>query len=124
MESQRLIPELCRLCKRYGHTRLMAELIAEGVKSETKEDVVLLDFANDSPHVVKTALQEFDGLIIGSPTINADAVEPVWRALSYVSAITAKGKLAAVFAIMAERRSGRVIRKLANACAWHWFSRD
>jgi len=81
----------------YGHTRLMAELIAEGVKSETKEDVVLLDFANDSPHVVKTALQEFDGLIIGSPTINADAVEPVWRALSYVSAITAKGKLAAVF---------------------------
>ncbi|HHT37391.1 MAG: FprA family A-type flavoprotein [Candidatus Wallacebacter cryptica] len=80
----------------YGHTKMMADLIAEGVRSAGQEPV-LIDFANDSEHVIKAALQDFDGLVVGSPTINADAVEPVWRALSHVSAITSKGKLAAVF---------------------------
>lgn len=81
----------------YGHTKRMAELIAEGASRNPKVEVVLLDAANTSPQEVEAAVSSFDALIVGSPTINADAVYPVWRVLEAVSAITAKGKAAAVF---------------------------
>jgi flavorubredoxin len=38
-----------------------------------------------------------DVLFIGSPTINQDAVKPVWDVLSLVSPIVNRGKLAAAF---------------------------
>jgi len=81
----------------YGHTRLMAELIAAGVQSQGDFDVVPIDLGSASDAEIKRVMSDFDGLIIGSPTINADVVEPVWRALSFVSAIHAKGKLASAF---------------------------
>jgi flavorubredoxin len=81
----------------YGHTRAMAELIASGVQSQGGFEVIQLDFGGASDAEIKRVMSDFDGLIIGSPTINADVVEPVWRALSYVSAINAKGKLASAF---------------------------
>jgi len=81
----------------YGHTKKMAELIAEGVRQVPDIEVVLLDMAQDDPEKIAAELQSFDGLILGSPTINADVVAPVWQALNAVSAITSKGKLAAVF---------------------------
>lgn len=80
----------------YGHTKEMAELIGEGVQQHGI-NVTMLDFANSSVDQLSTAYQVFDGLIVGSPTINADVVEPVWRGLSHLSAITARGKLAATF---------------------------
>jgi len=46
---------------------------------------------------VSEAVSSFDAIIVGSPTINADAVYPIWRVLESISAITAKGKAAAVF---------------------------
>lgn len=81
----------------YGHTKRMAELIAEGARRNPKVDVLLLDAAQAAPGEVEEAVSSFDALIVGSPTINADAVYPVWRVLEAVSAITAKGKAAAVF---------------------------
>ncbi len=81
----------------YGHTKRMAELIAEGAAGNPLVDVLLLDAAQADPDAVAEAVSSFDALIVGSPTINADAVYPVWRVLEAVSAITAKGKAAAVF---------------------------
>ena len=37
------------------------------------------------------------GIIIGSPTINQDAVEPTWNLLAHVSAIINRGKAASAF---------------------------
>lgn len=81
----------------YGHTRRMAELIVEGIKQNSAADVVLFDAGTASEAEIKAAVSSFDALILGSPTINADAVYPVWRVLESLSAITARGKVAAVF---------------------------
>ena len=51
----------------YGHTKVMADLIAAGVRSRGQFDMVLLDFGNTSDTGIKQAMADFDGLIIGSP---------------------------------------------------------
>ncbi|KGN01535.1 lactamase [Clostridium novyi A str. 4570] len=38
-----------------------------------------------------------NGFLIGSPTINQDAVEPVWKVLTSICVIPARGKVAAAF---------------------------
>lgn len=81
----------------YGHTRQMAELIAEGAKEKSNVDVILLDVADSNEGEIKEVISSFDAIILGSPTINADAVYPIWRLIDSLSAITAKGKLAATF---------------------------
>lgn len=81
----------------YGHTKRMAELIVEGLEENSQMDVTLIDVGTASEDQVKAAIASFDALILGSPTINADAVYPIWRVLDSLSAITSKGKVAAVF---------------------------
>lgn len=81
----------------YGHTQRMAELIAEGAALNPKIDLTLIDVGSASEEDIKKAISSFDALILGSPTINADAVYPVWRVLDSMSAITTRGKVAAVF---------------------------
>lgn len=99
--SQNDVPEKRRLVvgyvSAYGHTRKMAELIAEGARKNSQVDVELFDVADLDEDALKSAVNHFDGLVIGSPTFNADAVEPIWRTLSFISAINAKGRMAAVF---------------------------
>lgn len=81
----------------YGHTKRMAELIAEGANEVGGVDVVLVDVALTPERILDDIFEDFDALIIGSPTMNANVVPPVWRALDKISAITARGKAAAVF---------------------------
>ena len=82
----------------YGHTKRMAELIVEGAQQQSSQvDVTLIDVGSAPEEDIKAAISSFDALILGSPTINADAVYPVWRVLESLSAITSKGKVAAVF---------------------------
>jgi flavorubredoxin len=42
-------------------------------------------------------IEEADGLAIGSPTINGDAVKPVWDLLSSLAVIKVRDKLGAAF---------------------------
>ncbi|MGI6148710.1 MAG: FprA family A-type flavoprotein [Firmicutes bacterium] len=81
----------------YGHTKKMAELIAQGVEEVGNVEMALVDVAVAPERHLEELFSDFDALIIGSPTINANVVAPVWRALDRVSAITARGKAAAVF---------------------------
>lgn len=81
----------------YGHTKQMAELIAKGAAEVGNIEIALIDVGVAPEKHLDEIFNEFDALIIGSPTINANAVAPVWRALDKVSAITARGKAAAVF---------------------------
>lgn len=81
----------------YGHTRSMAKLIVEGLKESPNMTVELIDVGIASQKEIETAFADFDALILGSPTINADAVYPVWRVIDSLSAITSRGKVAAVF---------------------------
>ena len=42
-------------------------------------------------------IEEADGLVFGSPTINGDAVKPIWDLLSSLTAVNLRGKLGAAF---------------------------
>lgn len=80
----------------YGNTEKMANfmkdrLIEKGYKADVTEITsVSLDECIDK-------IQKAKGFMVGSPTINSDAVKPAWDLLSLVSPITNKGKAALAF---------------------------
>jgi len=42
-------------------------------------------------------IEEADALVFGSPTINGDAVKPVWDLISSLAVVNLKGKIGAAF---------------------------
>ncbi|EDS77416.1 FprA family A-type flavoprotein [Clostridium massiliodielmoense] len=80
----------------YHNTEAMSKYICDklnekGVKAEYHEITEIgidksLELINDC-----------SGFLIGSPTINQDAVEPVWKVLTSICVIPARGKIAAAF---------------------------
>mgnify|MGYP000965369526 CR=1 FL=1 len=80
----------------YGNTKKLAEAIASGFKNSGGEvdllDVALMDF-----RMMRQTFEEADALAFGSPTFNADAVVPIWIALSAVSPKTSQNKPALAF---------------------------
>lgn len=85
-------------CSAYGNTSLLAEAIAAGIR-ETLPDarVTVYDINDHDMAYLQAQLNESDAFAIGSPTINSDAVPPVWHLLSGVDAINNKKKPALVF---------------------------
>lgn len=81
----------------YGNTRQMAEAVREGAESLPGVRVSLYDLqaGGDLPFV--DLVEEADGLVFGSPTINGDAVKPVWDLLSSLAVIKVRDKLGAAF---------------------------
>ncbi len=80
----------------YGNTENMAKHIAhrineKGIKAETHE-ITSMDM-NEAVNLIEGA----SGIMIGSPTINQDAVKPAWDLLSLVNPIINRGKAAAAF---------------------------
>lgn len=81
----------------YGNTAKMAEAIYRGADSIDGIRASLYDVESIEEINMVTLLEESDAVIIGSPTINGDAVKPVWDLLSCVAYIETLGKLGAVF---------------------------
>jgi NADH oxidase (H2O-forming) len=81
----------------YGNTAHMAQAVVEGAESIPGVRVSLYDLqaGGDLPFV--DLIEEADGLAFGSPTINGDAVKPVWDLLSSLVAIKVSDKLGAAF---------------------------
>lgn len=80
----------------YRNTENMAKYIADrinskGIKAEARE-ITSMDLGE-----AVAAIENAAGVMIGSPTINQDAVKPAWDLLSMVCAITNRGKAAAAF---------------------------
>lgn len=81
----------------YKNTQEMAQHIMEG--SESVEGVItnMYDLASiEEPNMIKI-LEESDGFLIGTPTINADAPKPVWDLLSCLMFLDKQGKCAGAF---------------------------
>ncbi len=93
----------------HQNTEQMARWIAKGLKEKGLDvqlfDVVELDF---SGHV--DLIENADAVLFGSPTINNDAVKPVWGVLSSLATIELKGKIGASFGSYAW--SGEATRQL------------
>ena len=80
----------------YGNTEEMAIFLKE--KVEAKGYVANITEITSSPLEESIAkLEKAKGFMIGSPTINQDAVKPSWDLLSLVSPIINRGKIAMAF---------------------------
>jgi NADH oxidase (H2O-forming) len=80
----------------YGNTAMLAESIAEGARSEGVKATVM-DAAATELGLMIDRIEAADGIAVGSATINADAVEPVWFLLSHLATLNLKGKTGAAF---------------------------
>ena len=81
----------------YGNTRRMAEAIYEGAMSVDHVRVSLYDLEGSEIAPFVDLIEGADGLIFGTPTINGDAVKPVWDLLSSLAVVNLKSKLGGVF---------------------------
>jgi flavorubredoxin len=80
----------------YGNTEAMGKYLAEkinekGIKAQAHE------ITSMSLSDIVVLIEKASGIMMGSPTINQDAVKPAWDVLSLVCPITNRGKAAAAF---------------------------
>lgn len=80
----------------YGYTKLMAETIADELRVQGACPK-LLELSSSNMDEVAESFRKAKGIMIGSPTLNRDAVPPVWIALAHLSAIENRNKPAAAF---------------------------
>ncbi|MBL8538808.1 MAG: FprA family A-type flavoprotein [Betaproteobacteria bacterium] len=81
----------------YGNTRRMAEAICDGAAEVPGLRLSLYDLEGSPVEPLVDLVEEADAILIGSPTINGDAVKPVWDLLSSFAGIHVKGKVAGAF---------------------------
>lgn len=81
----------------YGFTRTIAETLYNKLSQNRELDVEVVDISEHDPADLKQRIERADGILIGSPTFNQDALKPVWDLLSIVCPVNVRGKLAAAF---------------------------
>ena len=81
----------------YGYTKSIAESIEKGIKSEVIIDVYMYDMEVEDKEFVLNQIKWADGVLFGTPTINGDALPPIWDLLMNMSPITHTRKLVAAF---------------------------
>jgi flavorubredoxin len=80
----------------YGYTKMLAETIY-GVVSKAGYDVEIEDISLSDAASCAAKIHACNAFAIGSPTINRDALKPVWDVLTSLSTYVVKSKPAAVF---------------------------
>ncbi len=82
----------------YGNTRKIAKAITQGI-TQVIPDAQVESYNIIEHDMAKLAalLNESDAFLIGSPTINRDAVAPVWQLLAGIEAINIQKRPVAVF---------------------------
>ena len=83
----------------YGNTEKMAMEIARGAR-DSGLAVEIFDVTEINPDEHLDRIETADAIAVGSPTINGDAVKPVWNLLSSLVTIDLKGKIGASFGSM------------------------
>ena len=81
----------------YDNTLAMAEKITEGADSVEGIIASMYDLASLEEQNMIDLLEESDAVIIGSPTINGDAVKPAWDLLACMPYLESAGKIGATF---------------------------
>ncbi len=81
----------------YGNTARMAEAVNEGASGVAGVRVSLYDLQGGEVEPFVNLIEEADALLFGSPTINGDAVKPVWDLLSSLAVVNLQGKLGGAF---------------------------
>lgn len=80
----------------YGYTRTLAEKIAEGIRSEGM-DVDVVDVEKLGVEEIASHVEKANALLFGSPTINQNALPPVYNCFAALTPLRDRGKLAGAF---------------------------
>lgn len=81
----------------YDNTQAMAQKVMEGADSVDGIVASMYDLASLDESNMIDLLEESDAIIIGSPTINGDAVKPAWDLLCCMAYLESGGKVGATF---------------------------
>lgn len=81
----------------YGSTARMAEAIAAGAEAVPGIRVSLYDLEGGATGPFVDLIEAADAVALGSPTINGDAVKPIWDLLSSLAVVSLRGKVGAAF---------------------------
>jgi flavorubredoxin len=81
----------------YGNTARMAQAIRDGAEEVDGVRVSMYDLQGGEVSPFVDLVEAADALVFGSPTINGDAVKPVWDLLSSLAVVNVKEKLGGAF---------------------------
>jgi len=81
----------------YGNTARMAEAVYEAASEIDGVRASLYDLEGGEVAPFVDLIEEADGILFGSPTINGDAVKPVWDLLSSLAVVQMRGKTGGAF---------------------------
>ncbi len=81
----------------YGNTARMAQAVRDGAEEIEGVRASLYDLQGGEVTPFVDLIEEADGIAFGSPTINGDAVKPIWDLLSSLAVVSVKDKLGAAF---------------------------
>ena len=81
----------------YGNTARMAQALLDGAEEIVGVRVSLFDLQGGEVAPFVDLVEAADGIALGTPTINGDAVKPVWDLLSSLAVVNVKDKLGAAF---------------------------
>jgi len=97
-EKESANPEIT-LCyvSAYGYTEAVAKKIEEGIKATSNFKVNMYDVILHNMNDILASIDRSCGMIFGSPTINGDALKPIWDILINLNPIVHGGKVASAF---------------------------
>jgi flavorubredoxin len=82
----------------YGNTKKLAKSICDGIKAQLPgANVRCYDINEHSLDDLSHLLNNCDAFLVGSTTINRDAVPPIWHLLSNIEAVGIAGRPCATF---------------------------
>lgn len=81
----------------YGYTGELANKIKDGIQAQGDIEVELFDLVYDEEGDVLNAINNADGLLLGSPTINGDALYPIMNLLLKLSPLVHNNLLTGAF---------------------------
>lgn len=81
----------------YGYSERLAREISAGVRDVIDADISLRDMVNEDHDKVLAEIKEADGFLLGTCTINGDALPPIMNLAMGLNGITEGGKVAGVF---------------------------
>lgn len=81
----------------YGYTKTIAVELADVLTKKYGIKCRLYNLTEGIPQELKEKIDASDAVILGTPTINRDALAPIWNVTLGIDAVINKGKAAAVF---------------------------
>jgi len=81
----------------YGYTEAVAKKIEEGIKATSNFKVNMYDVILHNMDNILASIDRSEGMIFGSPTINGDALKPIWDILINLNPIVHGSKVASAF---------------------------